>query len=129
MNIKWDRFVQTYDTSRHQLGSYLPGTEPREANHEAFVREFASVISLFQDRTDGLIDMYAGLNQVIEGLETCPYNREEFEKGLESIQKTVRFLFSFLVYVTLVLLPLFFLRTRLFTFPSLCSLSDPPPVA
>ncbi|CAG8710117.1 2002_t:CDS:1, partial [Acaulospora colombiana] len=45
MNLRWDFFVNAYDTSR-----YLPGTglDGRENRHIAFVSQFASVVSVLQ---------------------------------------------------------------------------------
>jgi len=43
MNIRWDYFVNQYDTSR-----YVPATDGRDNRHILFVREFASVVSVLQ---------------------------------------------------------------------------------
>ena len=43
MNIRWEHFVNQYDTSR-----YASGADGRDNRHIQFVREFASVISAFQ---------------------------------------------------------------------------------
>lgn len=43
MNIRWDYFVNQYDTAR-----YVPGVDSRDNRHLQFVREFASVISVLQ---------------------------------------------------------------------------------
>ena len=43
MNIRWEHFVNQYDTSR-----YASGADGRDNRHIQFVREFASVISVLQ---------------------------------------------------------------------------------
>lgn len=43
MNIRWDYFVNQYDTSR-----YVPSSDGRDNRHIQFVREFASVVSVLQ---------------------------------------------------------------------------------
>jgi hypothetical protein len=43
MNIRWDHFVNQYDTSR-----YVSSADGRDNRHIQFVREFASVISVLQ---------------------------------------------------------------------------------
>ena len=43
MNIRWDHFVNQYDTSR-----YMSGPDARDNRHIQFVREFASVVSMLQ---------------------------------------------------------------------------------
>jgi len=45
MNIRWDYFVNQYDTSR-----YVPSSDGRDNRHIQFVREFASVVSVLQVR-------------------------------------------------------------------------------
>jgi len=43
MNIRWDHFVNQYDTTR-----YVSSADGRDNRHIQFVREFASVISVLQ---------------------------------------------------------------------------------
>lgn len=43
MNIRWDYFVNQYDTSR-----YVASADGRNDRHIQFVREFASVVSILQ---------------------------------------------------------------------------------
>ncbi len=43
MNIRWDYFVNQYDTSR-----YVPASDGRDNKHILFVRDFASVVSVLQ---------------------------------------------------------------------------------
>jgi hypothetical protein len=43
MNIRWDHFVNQYDTSR-----YVPASDGRDNKHILFVRDFASVVSVLQ---------------------------------------------------------------------------------
>ena len=42
MNIRWDHFVNQYDTTRYS------GSDGRDTRHIQFVREFASVVSVLQ---------------------------------------------------------------------------------
>ncbi len=43
MNIRWDYFVNQYDTAR-----YVSSDGARDNRHIQFVREFASVVSILQ---------------------------------------------------------------------------------
>jgi hypothetical protein len=43
MNIRWDHFVNQYDTSR-----YVASADARDNRHIQFVREFAGVVSVLQ---------------------------------------------------------------------------------
>jgi len=81
MNYRWDHFVNTFITTT--------SLEGREGRHGLFVREFASVVSVFQDRTDALIEMSTELNQVVDDLSTCSYTSEAFSSLLSKIQNTV----------------------------------------
>jgi hypothetical protein len=43
MNIRWDYFVNQYDTTR-----YVSGADGRDNRHIQFVQEFASIVSVLQ---------------------------------------------------------------------------------
>jgi hypothetical protein len=47
MNIRWDYFVNQYDTAR-----YVSSADGRDNRHIQFVREFASVVSVLQVNRD-----------------------------------------------------------------------------
>lgn len=50
MNIRWDYFVNQYDTAR-----YVPGSDGRDNRHIQFVRELASMVSVLQVRSAWLL--------------------------------------------------------------------------
>lgn len=83
LGIRWEWFI-----------SYMPPSaaidNAREGRHGAFVREFASAVSIFQDRTDALIEMYDEIVGHIDDLSTCAYTVEAFGDILAKMQKTVR---------------------------------------
>lgn len=91
INLRWDYFVNTYD-AHHRPLSYLTGTplDARENRHVMFVREFANVVSVFQDKVDALIGYYDDINKSIEEMKACPYQIDRFEDALGRIQKLVR---------------------------------------
>ncbi|KAG8800414.1 hypothetical protein FRC16_002934 [Serendipita sp. 398] len=86
MSLRWDYFVNAYDTHR-----YLPaaGLDGRENRHISFVREFASVVSILQDKTNSLVNSYKEINRVVEDLSTCPYNHDAFAELIGKIQAAV----------------------------------------
>lgn len=89
MNVRWEHFVNSFD-SRHLATSSLDGTSSSSGGkHSLYVREFASVVSIFQDRTDALIDMDTETRRLVEQLATCPYTSEAFEEVLGTIQRTI----------------------------------------
>ncbi|KAI0932820.1 hypothetical protein AcW1_000166 [Taiwanofungus camphoratus] len=84
MNIRWDHFVSQYDTGRYSLGG-----DARDNRHIQFVREFASVVSILQDKTNNVIDLYKDITRAVEELSTCPYTSEAFTELLGKIQTAI----------------------------------------
>ena len=86
MNIRWDYFVNQYDASR-----YVASADGRDNRHIQFVREFASVVSVLQDKTNNVIDLYKDILRAVEDLATCSYTIEAFSELLAKIQAAVSF--------------------------------------
>jgi hypothetical protein len=84
MNMRWDYFVNQYNTAR-----YVSSVDGRDNRHIQFVREFASVISILQDKTNSVIDLYKDILLAVEDLATCPYTNEAFSELLIEIQAAV----------------------------------------
>ncbi|KIM47305.1 hypothetical protein M413DRAFT_440753 [Hebeloma cylindrosporum] len=84
MNIRWDYFVNQYDTSR-----YIATSDGRDNRHIQFVREFASVVSVLQDKTNSVIDLYKDILRAVEDLTTCSYTSEAFSELLDKIQGAI----------------------------------------
>ncbi|KAI0785919.1 cytoplasmic dynein heavy chain 1 [Abortiporus biennis] len=84
MNIRWDYFVSQYDAAR-----YVSSSDARDNRHIQFVREFASVVSILQDKTNNVIDLYKDILRAIEELSTCAYTTEAFSELLGKIQAAI----------------------------------------
>ncbi|KAG1741853.1 dynein heavy chain, N-terminal region 1-domain-containing protein [Suillus paluster] len=84
MGIRWDYFVNQYDTAR-----YVTSADGRENRHIQFVREFASVVSVLQDKTNNVIDLYRSILRAVEDLATCTYTSEAFSELLGKIQAAI----------------------------------------
>ncbi|RXW16544.1 hypothetical protein EST38_g9308 [Candolleomyces aberdarensis] len=84
MNIRWDYFINQYDTAR-----YISSSDGRDNRHIQFVREFASVVSVLQDKTNNVIDLYKDMLRNVEDLATCPYTAEAFSDLLGKIQAAI----------------------------------------
>ncbi|THG97891.1 hypothetical protein EW026_g4197 [Hermanssonia centrifuga] len=84
MNIRWDYFVNQYDSTR-----YVSSSETRDNRHIQFVREFASVVSVLQDKTNNVIDLYKDILRAVEDLSTCPYTSEAFSELLGRVQSAI----------------------------------------
>ncbi|PFH49390.1 hypothetical protein AMATHDRAFT_63215 [Amanita thiersii Skay4041] len=84
MNIRWDHFVNQYDAGR-----YVSGSDARDNRNVQFVREFASVVSVLQDKTNNVIDLYKDIIRAVEDLATCSYTTEAFSELLARIQSAI----------------------------------------
>ncbi|KAI6118603.1 dynein heavy chain, N-terminal region 1-domain-containing protein [Pisolithus croceorrhizus] len=84
MNIRWDHFVNHYDTAR-----FVSSADGRDNRHIQFVREFASVVSVLQDKTNNVIDLYRDILRAVEDLATCAYTSEAFSELLSKIQAAI----------------------------------------
>ncbi|KAJ8515286.1 hypothetical protein ONZ45_g7260 [Pleurotus djamor] len=82
MNIRWDHFVSPFDAR------YV-ATADRDSRHIQFVREFASVVSVLQDKTNNVIDLYKDILRAVEDLSTCSYTSEAFAELLTKIQAAI----------------------------------------
>ncbi|KAI0318175.1 cytoplasmic dynein heavy chain 1 [Amylostereum chailletii] len=84
MNIRWDHFVSQYDAAR-----YVPSADGRDIRHIQFVREFASVVSVLQDKTNNVIDLYKDIMRAVEDLATCSYTSDAFTELLSRVQAAI----------------------------------------
>ncbi|KAG9008851.1 hypothetical protein FRB94_012820 [Tulasnella sp. JGI-2019a] len=86
MSMKWDFFVNAYDTHR-----YVPSGrgDGRENKHVAYVRELAASVSVLQDKTNSLIDSYKEISRLVEELQTCPFSSDAFQDLISKIQAAV----------------------------------------
>ncbi|KAH9983281.1 cytoplasmic dynein heavy chain 1 [Russula compacta] len=83
MNIGWEHFVSQYDAAR------FVSSDGRDTRHIQFVREFASVVSVLQDKTNNVIDLYKDILRAVEDLATCSYTAEAFSELLSRIQAAI----------------------------------------
>ncbi|KAF8991378.1 dynein heavy chain, N-terminal region 1-domain-containing protein [Cyathus striatus] len=70
MNIRWDYFINQYDS---------PG----------MCLEFASVVSVLQDKTNSVIDLYKDIMRAVEDLATCSYTTDAFSELLGKVQAAI----------------------------------------
>ncbi|KAI0344163.1 cytoplasmic dynein heavy chain 1 [Trametopsis cervina] len=84
MNLRWDYFMNPYGDSRFPTSS-----DARDNRHVPFVREFASIVSVFQDKTNNVIDLYKDILRAVEEISTCSYTSEAFSELLGRIQAAI----------------------------------------
>lgn len=89
MNIRWDYFVNQYDTGRYGVAGIGDGRPGDNNRHVQFVREFAAVVSVLQDKTNNVIDLYKDILRAIEDLGTCSYTAEAFSELLGKVQAAI----------------------------------------
>lgn len=88
VNLRWEHFANTYGS----VSTYInPGTfaDARENRHIMFVREFASVVSIFQDKVDSLISIYDDIMKLIDELPVCAFIHSTFSSIILRIQKLI----------------------------------------
>ncbi|KAF4584562.1 hypothetical protein EYR38_001791 [Pleurotus pulmonarius] len=83
MGIRWDHFVNQFSAG------YVATADSRDNRHIQFVREFASVVSVLQDKTNNVIDLYKDILRSVEDLATCSYTSEAFTELLAKIQAAI----------------------------------------
>jgi dynein heavy chain 1 len=88
MNMQWEHLLNAYDGGRVAAGGAADG---RESRHFVFVREFASTISLLQDKTAAAVGISEEIDRVVDDLERCDFTPEAFEALLNVLQKTVSY--------------------------------------
>ncbi|KAF9287595.1 hypothetical protein BGZ68_001583 [Mortierella alpina] len=98
VNLRWEHFANMYGgaypgtTSYNSGSSYInPGSsaDARENRHLMFVREFASVVSIFQDKVDSLIEIYDDIMKLIDELPVCPFVHSTFSSIILRVQKLI----------------------------------------
>ncbi|KAI9450509.1 cytoplasmic dynein heavy chain 1 [Lactarius psammicola] len=83
MGIGWESFASQYYAARYV------SSDGRDTRHIQFVREFASVVSVLQDKTNNVIDLYKDILRAVEDLATCSYTTEAFTELLSRIQAAI----------------------------------------
>ncbi|KAJ2157684.1 dynein heavy chain [Coemansia sp. RSA 552] len=76
MGLKWQYFVSSAGALH-------------ENRNASFVREFAAVVSLFQEKVEALITLNDSINGAVRELSTCAYSEESFREILDRIQALI----------------------------------------
>lgn len=86
LGMQWDQLVNAYEGHRFAAGA---SGESKESRHFVFVREFASVISLLQDKAVAVVEIMSDIDKTVADLATCDFTAEAFSALLGQIQKTI----------------------------------------
>ena len=96
VTLRWETFVHSYDLHVKQQQALTSGPGGRstpssrgESKHVRFVREFATAVSLLQDKTSNLHSMHETIEIALNDLRTCSYDATLFRTRLDTIQSTV----------------------------------------
>lgn len=90
LSLRWEHFANSYES--HRVAAYLPGSggvDHRENKQVTFVRQFATAVSLFQERATELVEMQREIDAVVDELSGCPYDYTAFADRLSKIQGTI----------------------------------------
>ncbi|KAI8361054.1 dynein heavy chain [Mortierella sp. GBAus27b] len=88
ISLRWEHFADTYASVNNYI-THSSSLGARENRHLMFVREFASVVSIFQDKVDALISIYDEILKLIDELPVCSFVHDKFATVLNGIQKLI----------------------------------------
>ncbi|PIA14754.1 hypothetical protein COEREDRAFT_46106 [Coemansia reversa NRRL 1564] len=83
MSLKWQYFVTSGSL---YTSSGLNSMDTHDNRNASFVREFAAVVSLFQEKVEALITLNDSINAAVRELSSCPYTEQNFHDILDRIQ-------------------------------------------
>ncbi|KAJ2806040.1 dynein heavy chain, partial [Coemansia guatemalensis] len=83
MALKWQYFVTSASL---YTSSGLNSMDVHDNRNASFVREFAAVVSLFQEKVEALITLNDSINAAVRELSSCPYTEQNFRDILDRIQ-------------------------------------------
>jgi len=78
MALSWDGFGDAAALNERDLGRHL-----------GFVRDFAGVVGVFQDKASFAIEVNQSTRQLLDELRTCPFSCSSFSAILEKVQKQI----------------------------------------
>ncbi|KAJ2682626.1 dynein heavy chain, partial [Coemansia spiralis] len=93
MALKWQYFVTSAGlyagSGAAAVGAGAGGLDTHDNRNASFVREFAAVVALFQEKVDALIALSADIDGAVRELSTCAYAEDNFRAILDQIQALI----------------------------------------
>ncbi|KAJ1798747.1 dynein heavy chain, partial [Coemansia sp. RSA 2399] len=89
MGLKWQYFIMPTGLYSSASGGMNTIAESHENRNASFVRDFASDVSLFQEKVETLIALNDDINAAVRELSTCPYDEANFRDILDRIQALI----------------------------------------
>ncbi|KAJ2847645.1 dynein heavy chain, partial [Coemansia erecta] len=89
MGLKWQYFITPTGLYSSATGGMNTIAESQENRNASFVRDFASDVSLFQEKVETLIALNDDINAAVRELSTCPYDEANFRDILDRIQALI----------------------------------------
>lgn len=86
--LRWETFVSSFDIQIKTLQRLATG-EPGETKHVQFVRDFASAVSVLQDKTTMLGNIDEKVQVSVEELRSCVYDSQTLNTALKIVQNSV----------------------------------------
>ncbi|MCJ1472503.1 hypothetical protein MMC13_001151 [Lambiella insularis] len=94
--LKWESFVHSYDVQVIPVHSLQNGSSDRssslsrgESKHVQFVRDFASAVSILQEKSSILTTINDNVQKTILEMRLCPYDTATLASKLDIIQTAV----------------------------------------
>ncbi|KAJ1934543.1 dynein heavy chain, partial [Linderina pennispora] len=86
MGLKWQYFVTSAGLYSAGGAGALAQVDAHDSRNASFVREFAAVVALYQEKVDALISLNDEINAAVRELATCPYTEDKIHAILDRIQ-------------------------------------------
>ncbi|KAI9204677.1 dynein heavy chain [Polychytrium aggregatum] len=85
---RWEMFSGSYDT-RPQFTVHYRGADKAENRQVMYVREFAAIVSVFQEKVNTALLIYNEINLAVEELKSCVYLKSKLMEILDRIQRDI----------------------------------------
>ena len=86
--LRWETFVSSFDIQIKQLQRMAAGAQG-ETKHVQFVHEFATAVSVLQEKTTLLIAIQEKIQNAISELWKCRYENAAFLAHLQAVQNSI----------------------------------------
>ncbi|KAJ2798624.1 dynein heavy chain, partial [Coemansia helicoidea] len=93
MALRWQYFVASgglyAGAATAAIGAGAAALDAHENRNASFVREFAAVVALFQEKVDALIALSAEIDSAVRELSICAFTEDAFRAILDRIQALI----------------------------------------
>ncbi|KAJ3101821.1 hypothetical protein HDU97_001047 [Phlyctochytrium planicorne] len=87
IQLRWDYFVNTYES--RPFANQQTSETYRENRHVVFVREFASIVSVFQDKVNSAISIFDEIKACLDELRACAFSQDKLQDVVDKVQRAI----------------------------------------